>query len=138
MNFNPLKTDPYDKLVWIRLNNLPMEYLTKEALENINKSLGTLMDIDADITQGDSYIYVRLHVAAVRRIPEYIKLRAHGKDWIQLVEVEEEKFYCSNCDRRNHSTIICKVPKKRKECNPKHRATPEDQGNFLCPGHNNL
>ncbi|GLJ30868.1 hypothetical protein SUGI_0613720 [Cryptomeria japonica] len=107
-NFNPLKIDPYEKLVWIRLNNLPMEYWTKEALEKIDRSLGTLMDIDADIAQGDSYIYTILQLVTVRRIPAYIKLRVHGLDWIQSIEIKEEKIYCSNCSRRNHSTIDCK------------------------------
>ncbi|GLJ37405.1 hypothetical protein SUGI_0759420 [Cryptomeria japonica] len=76
-NFNPLKTDPYDKPVWIPLNNLLMEYYTEDALEKIGRSLGTLMDIDTYIAQGDSYIYARLQLVAVKRILACIKHRAH-------------------------------------------------------------
>ncbi|GLJ17002.1 hypothetical protein SUGI_0294130 [Cryptomeria japonica] len=59
-NFNSLKNEPYDKPIWIRLNNLPMEYWTEESLEKIGKSLGTLIEIDADIATGDSYLYARV------------------------------------------------------------------------------
>ncbi|GLJ48891.1 hypothetical protein SUGI_1031190 [Cryptomeria japonica] len=48
-NFNPLKTEPYERPIWIRLNNLPLEYWSEEALEKIGRSLGTLMEIDAKL-----------------------------------------------------------------------------------------
>ncbi|GLJ32367.1 hypothetical protein SUGI_0651360 [Cryptomeria japonica] len=59
-NFNPLITKPYKKLIWIRLNNLPMEYWTEEASNKIGRSLGTLIDIITRIAEGDSYLYDRL------------------------------------------------------------------------------
>ncbi|GLJ22372.1 hypothetical protein SUGI_0421160 [Cryptomeria japonica] len=119
-NFNPLKIEPYDKPLWIRLHNLPMEYWTEEALAKIGRSLGTLMEIDADIALGDSYIYVRLQLAVVRKIPSQIKLCVNGLEWIQRVEIEEEKYYCMNCGRRNHSTNNCRIPRKEnKEWRPK-------------------
>ncbi|GLJ27389.1 hypothetical protein SUGI_0537530 [Cryptomeria japonica] len=103
-NFNPLITEPYEKPVWIRLNNLPMEYWTEEALHKIGQSLSTLIDIDTEIAEGDSYLYARLWVAADRTIPSEIKLLAHGKEWIQTVEIEEDKVYCLNCGMQNHPT----------------------------------
>ncbi|GLJ20581.1 hypothetical protein SUGI_0374780 [Cryptomeria japonica] len=114
-NFNPLKTDPYDKPLWIRLNNLSMEYWTEEAPEKVGRSLGTLMDIDVDIAQGNSDLYARLQLVAVRRIPLHVKLCAHGMEWIQSIEIEEETFYYLNCGRQNHSTSKRKVPKKEKK-----------------------
>ncbi|GLJ24987.1 hypothetical protein SUGI_0478430 [Cryptomeria japonica] len=77
-NFNPLKTEPYDKPIWIRLYNFPMEYWMEEALENIGRSLGTLIEIDADIATRDSYLYARVKLAVVRRIPPKVKLRLQG------------------------------------------------------------
>ncbi|GLJ22444.1 hypothetical protein SUGI_0422460 [Cryptomeria japonica] len=113
-NFNPLKTEPYENPIWICLNNLPMEYLSEEALENIGRSMGTLMEIDAEIATGNSYLYARMKLAAVRRIPQVIKLRSHGLDWIQAIEIEEDKHLCSICGRRNHDTDKCKINKKEK------------------------
>ncbi|GLJ32355.1 hypothetical protein SUGI_0651150 [Cryptomeria japonica] len=92
-NFNPLKTEPYENPIWIRLNNLPMEYWSEEALEKIGRSMGTLMEIDAEIAIGNSYLYARMKLATVRRIPQVIKLRSHGLDWIQAIEIEEDKHF---------------------------------------------
>ncbi|GLJ37894.1 hypothetical protein SUGI_0770950 [Cryptomeria japonica] len=54
-NFYPWKIDPYNKPMWIRLNNLPLEYWTEEVLTKIGISLGTLINIDSKIGLGDSY-----------------------------------------------------------------------------------
>ncbi|GLJ32868.1 hypothetical protein SUGI_0661990 [Cryptomeria japonica] len=132
-NFNLLKIDLYDKLLWICLNNLPMEYWTEEALAKIGRSLGTLMDIDAEIALGDSYIYARLQLAAVRKIPLQVKLCAHGLEWIQSVEIEEEKYYCLNCGRQNQSTSNYKIPKKENnEWRPKQKENAENCETIPC------
>ncbi|GLJ37935.1 hypothetical protein SUGI_0771970 [Cryptomeria japonica] len=68
--FNPLITKPYEKPIWTHLNNLPMEYWTEEALYKIGRSLGTLIDINTEIAEGNSYLYARLRLAAVRVIPQ--------------------------------------------------------------------
>ncbi|GLJ23011.1 hypothetical protein SUGI_0434200 [Cryptomeria japonica] len=114
-NFNPLKTEPYEKPIWIRLNNLPMEYWSEEALEKIGRSLGTLMEIDAEIATGNSYLYARMKLVAVRRIPQLIKLRSQDMEWIQTIEIEEEKHYCSLCGRRNHDSDNCRNNKTEKK-----------------------
>ncbi|GLJ30032.1 hypothetical protein SUGI_0593810 [Cryptomeria japonica] len=131
-NFDPWKTDPYNKPMWIRLNNLPLEYWIEEVLTKIGRSLGTLMSIDSEIALGDSYKYARLQLAAVRKIPSLIKLCAFGMEWIQSVEVEEEKFFCSNCGRRNHSSANCKIPKREdKEWRPIHKEKTEAKEQVL-------
>ncbi|GLJ44536.1 hypothetical protein SUGI_0935150 [Cryptomeria japonica] len=114
-NFNPLKMEPYEKPIWIRLNNLPMEYWSKEGLEKIGRSMGTLMEIDAEITTGNSYLYARMKLVAVRRIPQLIKLRSHDMEWLQAIEIEEEKYFCSICGRRNHDLDKCRNNKNEKK-----------------------
>ncbi|GLJ29204.1 hypothetical protein SUGI_0575980 [Cryptomeria japonica] len=114
-NFNPTKTEPYEKPIWIRLNNLPMEYWSEEALEKIGRTLGTLMEVDAEIANGNSYLYAKIKLAAIRRVPQRIKLRGHGMEWIQKIEVEEEKYYCSRCGHRNHDSDKCKYNKTEKQ-----------------------
>ncbi|GLJ25894.1 hypothetical protein SUGI_0496320 [Cryptomeria japonica] len=104
MNFNPLTTESYDKPLWIQLNSLPMEYWIEEALEKIDRTLGTLMDIDVDLANEDFYLYARLKIATIRKIREEIRLRVLGVNWIQTIQIEEDKYYCLWCGRRNHST----------------------------------
>ncbi|GLJ13638.1 hypothetical protein SUGI_0216940 [Cryptomeria japonica] len=114
-NFNPLKIEPYERPIWIRLNNLPMEYWSEEALEKIGRSLGTLMEIDAEIATGNLYLYARIKLATVRRIPQVIKLRSHDMVWPQTIEIEEEKYYCSICGRTNHDSEKCRKNKMEKK-----------------------
>ncbi|GLJ16504.1 hypothetical protein SUGI_0281820 [Cryptomeria japonica] len=49
--------------------NLPMEYWGDKCLEKIGRSLGTLLEIDEEIIEEDSYVYARLKIAAVKVIP---------------------------------------------------------------------
>ncbi|GLJ30665.1 hypothetical protein SUGI_0607270 [Cryptomeria japonica] len=114
-NFNPLKTEPYEKPIWIRLNNLSMEYWSEEALEKIGRSMGTLMEIDTEIATGNLYLYARMKLAAVGRIPQLIKLRSHDMEWLQVIKIEEEKYFCSICRRRNHDSDKCRNNKNEKK-----------------------
>ncbi|GLJ56024.1 hypothetical protein SUGI_1202840 [Cryptomeria japonica] len=82
-----------DKKSWKELTNLPMEYWTEETLEKIGRSLRTLIEVDANIVQGDSYLYARIQLAVIRRIPTKVKLRLRGVDREQGIEIEEEKYY---------------------------------------------
>ncbi|GLJ19853.1 hypothetical protein SUGI_0359760 [Cryptomeria japonica] len=112
-NFNPLKTFAYDKPLWVRLNYLPMEYWTEEALCKIGRSLGTLLEIDREIAEGDSYLYARIFIAVVRKIPSEVRLVAQGQGWIQTMEIEEDKYFCLECGKRDHSSRNCKSTKKK-------------------------
>ncbi|GLJ36868.1 hypothetical protein SUGI_0744910 [Cryptomeria japonica] len=52
-NFDLTSLAVYDKLVWIRLYNLPIEYWSEACLETIKRSLGTLLEIYEDIIEGN-------------------------------------------------------------------------------------
>ncbi|GLJ49828.1 hypothetical protein SUGI_1058610 [Cryptomeria japonica] len=56
-NFNPLNLAIYENLVWIRLFNLPIKYWGDLCLEKIGRTLGTLLEIDENIIETDSYVY---------------------------------------------------------------------------------
>lgn len=68
-NFDPVKSDPYEGPIWIRLYNLPLEFWVKDCIEKIGRTLGTLLDVDSDIFEGDSYLYARIQIAAISRVP---------------------------------------------------------------------
>ncbi|GLJ38011.1 hypothetical protein SUGI_0773670 [Cryptomeria japonica] len=78
-NFNPLKCSPYDSSIWVRLYNLSIEYWNKECLDKIGRSLGTLMEVDEDISYGDQYVYVRMKLAVVMEILRRIGLVVSGR-----------------------------------------------------------
>ncbi|GLJ10932.1 hypothetical protein SUGI_0138300 [Cryptomeria japonica] len=78
-NFNPLKCFPYDSSIWVRLYNLSMEYWNEECLDKIWRSLGTLIEVDEDISNGDQYVYMRMKLATVVEIPRKIGLVVSGQ-----------------------------------------------------------
>ncbi|GLJ31069.1 hypothetical protein SUGI_0621750 [Cryptomeria japonica] len=48
-NFGPTPLAIYEKPVWIRLYNLPTEYWSDSSLEDIGRTMGTLLEIDKGI-----------------------------------------------------------------------------------------
>ncbi|GLJ37117.1 hypothetical protein SUGI_0752610 [Cryptomeria japonica] len=79
----------YDRPVWIRMYNLPFEYWEDKCLEKIGHSLGTLLEIDEDIIEKDSYVYVQMKIAALKEIPSQISLVTSEGIWLQHVEIEK-------------------------------------------------
>ncbi|GLJ14434.1 hypothetical protein SUGI_0233390 [Cryptomeria japonica] len=67
-NFDPVPLGVYNNPIWTRLYNLPIAYWDESCLEKIGRSLGTLLAIDEQIVESDSYIYARLKLAAVKHI----------------------------------------------------------------------
>ncbi|GLJ22611.1 hypothetical protein SUGI_0425480 [Cryptomeria japonica] len=74
LNFDPTSMAAYEKPVWIRLYNLPIEYWSEPCLERIRRSLGMLLEVDEEIVEGDLYTYARLRIAAIKEIPSSIML----------------------------------------------------------------
>ncbi|GLJ31319.1 hypothetical protein SUGI_0628310 [Cryptomeria japonica] len=62
--------EPYSTPVWIRLYNLSIEYWVENCLEKIGRSLGTLLEIDEDLTKMDSYLYAKIRVSGSKKDPE--------------------------------------------------------------------
>ncbi|GLJ22481.1 hypothetical protein SUGI_0423270 [Cryptomeria japonica] len=108
-NFNPMDLAWYDKPTWLRLFNLPIEYWGESNLERIRKSLGTLLEIDEGITKNDLYIYARLQIAAVQKVPDHITLITANGKWRQEVEIEKELNPCYRCGSLLHQGSKCKI-----------------------------
>ncbi|GLJ55841.1 hypothetical protein SUGI_1199030 [Cryptomeria japonica] len=111
----------YDRPVWIRMYNLPMEYWGEKCLEKIGRSLGTLLEIDEEIIEKDSYIYARLKIAAVKEIPSQISLVSSVGVWLQQVEIKKEIIPCLRCGSKMHLEEACRmyVRKARRNNFPK-------------------
>ncbi|GLJ49744.1 hypothetical protein SUGI_1055890 [Cryptomeria japonica] len=73
-NFDPTQLVIYEKPIWIRLFNLPIEYWCESSLEKIGRTLRTLLEIDENIIEGDLYTYARLKIVAVKAIPSSVTL----------------------------------------------------------------
>ncbi|GLJ53367.1 hypothetical protein SUGI_1137850 [Cryptomeria japonica] len=87
-NFDLVPLAVYKEPIWIRLYILPMEYWGDSSLECIGRTLGTLLAVDEEIIENDSYLYTRIKIVAVKKVPSIIYLKAGERRWKQQVEVE--------------------------------------------------
>ncbi|GLJ11756.1 hypothetical protein SUGI_0176210 [Cryptomeria japonica] len=81
LNLDPTSMAVYDKPMWICLYNLPIEYWSEACLEIIERSLGTLLEIDEEIVEGDLYTYARLKLAVIKTIPSSVMLLTADWGW---------------------------------------------------------
>ncbi|GLJ37792.1 hypothetical protein SUGI_0768150 [Cryptomeria japonica] len=87
-NFDMVSLSVFKKPIWIRLYNLPMDYWGDSCLESIGRLLGTLLEVDEEIIENDSYLFARIKIVAVRKVPSILYLKTGGSRWSQHVEVE--------------------------------------------------
>ncbi|GLJ13454.1 hypothetical protein SUGI_0212680 [Cryptomeria japonica] len=101
--------------------NLPMEYWGENCLEKIGRSLGTLLEIDEELIEKDSYVYARLKIAVVKEIPPQISLISSAGVWLQQVEIEKDIIPCPRCGSKLHLEGECRmyVRKARRNNLPK-------------------
>lgn len=89
----------------VTLFNLPFECWSHNCLTKIGNALG--QTIDLDLREGESLIYERICIIAIRDISQTIKFHSGGNAWKQCIEIVP-KFYYLKCRRRNHSTERCR------------------------------
>ncbi|GLJ52568.1 hypothetical protein SUGI_1118720 [Cryptomeria japonica] len=106
----------YKEPIWIRVYNLPMEYWRESSLECIGRSLGTLLEVDKDIIENDSYLYARIKIAVVKKVPSIIYLKAGERRWKQQVEVELPSPCREKGEFKDHGAEVCpKISKLAKK-----------------------
>lgn len=108
-NFDPSNLVAYEKLVWIRLYSLPIEYWSDACLEKIGRTLGTLIDLDEGIIENDLYTYARMRIVVVKEIPSSVTLLSADGEWTQQIEVEKEFRVCTRCGNRRHMADKCRI-----------------------------
>ncbi|GLJ20412.1 hypothetical protein SUGI_0370770 [Cryptomeria japonica] len=108
-NFDPTPLAVYDKPVWIRLYNLPIEYWNESCLEKIRRNLGSLLEFDEDIIENDLYTYAIMKIVAVKRIPSSVFLFTTNGSWEQQIKVEKEIISCARCGSKMHNVDWCRL-----------------------------
>ncbi|KAF3942957.1 hypothetical protein CMV_030441 [Castanea mollissima] len=100
-----LKKGPWFIVVWIRLNELPIEYYNEEALVQIGKIVGTVLRIDTHIASKTRGRFVRLCVQIDVAKPLVTGIMI-GK-FEQLVSYEGIHRLCLDCGRVGHHKENC-------------------------------
>ncbi|GLJ54585.1 hypothetical protein SUGI_1172550 [Cryptomeria japonica] len=92
-----------------KMYNLPMEYWGENCLEKIGQLLGSLLEIDEELLEKDSYIYAQLKLAAAKEIPPQISLVSLAGVWMQQVEIEKDIIPCLRCGSKMHREGECRI-----------------------------
>ena len=91
--------------VWIRLEQLPIEYYHSEFLKHVGQKLGKLLKIDAIISAAIRGRYARIYVQLdmTNPLPKHVKI---GSFWQDIV-YENLPMMCYKCGRIGHREPQC-------------------------------
>lgn len=78
-------------------------------MEHIGHPLGTLLEVDENIINNDSYLYARIKLVAIQKMLDFINLKLGNSSWKQSIEVEDQPLECMKCGFKNHSMMDCRV-----------------------------
>ncbi|XP_050263849.1 uncharacterized protein LOC126708070 [Quercus robur] len=105
LDFRPATANVSSIAVWIRLNELPIEYYNEEALVQIGKSIGTVLRIDTHTASETRGRFTRLCVQIDVTKPLVTGISI-GK-FEQSVSYEGIHRLCFDCGRVGHQKEIC-------------------------------
>ena len=127
-NFHPATANVSSVAVWIRLNELPIEYYNARALHQIGKSIGNVLRIDAHTATESRGKFARICVQIDINKPLVTAILI-GK-FEQPVSYEGIQKLCFGCGRVGHQKNQCpyiirhEVPTERAEVTPEGSVPP--------------
>ena len=109
-DFHPHVAKISTTAVWIRLEQLPIEYYHPEFLKHMGNKLGKLLKIDAVTSASMRGRFARLcvQVNTAYPLPKRVKIRAFWQD----IVYENLPMLCYRCGRIGHRESHCSKPTK--------------------------
>lgn len=104
-SFEPSKVTINQKQIWVHMPKIPIEFLQKQMLMKIGKSIVKVLKIDTNSIEGDRrrYASLCLWVNASRKLPEGLWLRKHH----QHVRYTVGPGFCNLCFAFGHHPKTC-------------------------------
>ncbi|GMJ09121.1 hypothetical protein HRI_004581300 [Hibiscus trionum] len=113
-------------MVWIRIPGLPYRYYTKSLFSHIASSLGTVVRIDYNTSDGSRGKFARLALMVDLEKPLKSGIIVDGKR--QVVEYEGLPAICFSCGKYGHTKEVCGLhTAAATEQNIQQEAVPEKE-----------
>ena len=105
VDFHPQIAKISTMAVWIRLEQLPIEYYHPEFLKHVGKKLGKLLKFDAITSAAIQGRYVRVcvQINMANPLPKRVKI---GSFWQDII-YENLPMLCYKCNRLGHREPHC-------------------------------
>ncbi|GLJ16592.1 hypothetical protein SUGI_0284140 [Cryptomeria japonica] len=114
-NFDLVSLAMYMEPIWIQLYNLSMDYWGDYSLECIDRSLGMLLVVDKEIIENDSYLYARIKIVAVKKVPSSIFVKDQfAEDWTIFVK-PAKKWVKKDGDRKSITKTVSPEQESQKK-----------------------
>lgn len=96
LGFNPLTMMTIPTLIWVRIPNIPIHFLSPTTLEGINNSLGLFLKVDVEKIQKGIITFSCICVCGdiTKGLLDKILLTWRNKIFTQLIEYENTLFRC--------------------------------------------
>lgn len=124
-NFRPSSADVSSIAVWVRLNELPIEYYQVEALKEIGSTIGKVLRIDTHTSLESRGRYARICVQVDVEKPLITTLIIGNFE--QSVSYEGIHKLCFSCGRIGHQKDACPHTIRPAQPPPREEADEEDK-----------
>ncbi|WOL02301.1 hypothetical protein Cni_G11020 [Canna indica] len=108
-NFQPMRERIEVIPVWVQLPELPLEYLQKDILINIAKSIGQPIKLDGFTLRGQRAKYARIYLLwnLSSKLRAGIWINGGGSSFWQAIAFENVPRLCSYCGKIGHLEDNC-------------------------------
>ncbi|KAL4297759.1 hypothetical protein GQ457_12G019230 [Hibiscus cannabinus] len=115
IHFSTAQDHPSHIMVWVRLPKLPYRYYTKSLFRYIAATIGKVVRVDYNTSEGKRGRFARLAIIVDLNKPLISELVIDGKR--QDIEYEGLPSICFTCGKYGHGKERCGVPKETTDKN---------------------
>lgn len=97
-------------LFWVRIFNIPLEYMDRQVAMDVGKAIGEVVDIDWRNKDGGwkEYIWLRVIIAVLKPLRRFVQfMNSEGAEFVCNIKYECLPSLCYVCGLISYSTQKC-------------------------------